>query len=36
MSPESRAKRKTLAQYERTNSIRKLPKYEESESSPSK
>jgi len=31
ISPESRAKRKTLAQFERTNSIRKLQKYEENE-----
>ena len=31
MSPASQLKRKTLAQYERTNNIRKLQKYEESE-----
>ena len=31
MSPASQAKRKKLAQYERTNNIRKLQKYEESE-----
>jgi len=31
MSPDSQAKRKTLAQYERTNNVRKLQRYEESE-----
>jgi len=31
MSPASRAKRKTLAQYERTSNIRKLEKYEEND-----
>ena len=31
MSPASQAKRKQLAQYERTNSIRKLAMYEDSE-----
>ena len=31
MSPASQAKRRTLAQYERTNNIQKLQKYEESE-----
>ena len=31
MSPASQLKCKTLAQYERTNNIRKLQKYEESE-----
>ena len=31
MSPASQAKRKKLAQYERTNSFRKLARYEENE-----
>ena len=31
MSPDSRAKRRKLAQYERTSNIRKLAKYEENE-----
>ena len=31
MSPVSQAKRKKLAQYERTSNIRKLKKYEDNE-----
>ena len=34
MSPASQAKRKKLAQYERTNSIRKLARYKEHEVTP--